>query len=68
MTMKQAAIFLVSALPADRARKMGFRPFACVEDAAAAALQASGPDPFVVVMPEGGSVLPAVAAPGGAAR
>ncbi len=68
MAMKQAAIFLVSALPPDRARGMGFRPFTCVEDAVRAALEASRPDPFVVVMPEGGSVLPAVAAPGGAAR
>jgi nickel-dependent lactate racemase len=68
MAMKQAAIFLVSALPADRARGMGFRPFASVETAFAAALEANGPDPFVVVMPEGGSVLPVLAAPGGAAR
>jgi hypothetical protein len=39
-----------------------------VETAFAAALEANGTDPFVVVMPEGGSVLPVLAAPGGAAR
>jgi len=59
---------LVSALPADRVRGMGFRPFTSVETALAAALEANGPDPFVVVMPEGGSVLPVLATPGDAAR
>jgi nickel-dependent lactate racemase len=47
---------------------MGFQPFTSVETALAVALEANGPDPFVVVMPEGGSVLPVLAAPGGTAR
>jgi nickel-dependent lactate racemase len=63
MAMKQATIFLVSALPAARAGAMGFRPFASLEAAAAAALAAATPDPFIVVMPEGGSILPALAPP-----
>ena len=41
---------------------MGFRPFGTVEAALEAALEIVGPAPSVIVMPEGGSVLPRVAA------
>jgi nickel-dependent lactate racemase len=66
MAMKQAKIFLVSTLQAARAGAMGLRPFASLAAASAAALEAAGPDPFVVVMPEGGSILPGLAAPSAA--
>lgn len=61
LAMKQATIYLVSSIPAALARSLGFVPFGDTQTALAAALRAVGPDPFVVVMPEGGSVLPAVA-------
>lgn len=59
LAMKQAEIHLVSALPAGLARSLGFSPFSDVD----AALAKAAPNPFVVVMPEGGSVLPGVGAP-----
>lgn len=62
LAMKQAAVYLVSSLSADLARSLGFVPFNDVGAAMAAALGAVGPDPFVAVLPEGGSVLPVVAA------
>jgi len=61
LAMKQAAIYLVSSLPPDLARSLGFVPFSDLETAFAAALRALGPTPSVAVLPEGGSVLPAVA-------
>ena len=60
LAMKQAAVYLVSSIPAELARALGFVPFGGVAAALEAALRAVGPDPFVAVMPEGGSVLPAV--------
>jgi nickel-dependent lactate racemase len=58
--MKQAAVYLVSALPQDRARAMGFSPFTSLDDAVQSALKRVGPSATVVIMPEGGSVLPCV--------
>jgi len=58
MALKQAAIYLVSSLPADEARAMGFRPFTDLNQAFHAALAATGPDATVAVMPDGGAVLP----------
>ena len=66
LAMKQAAIYLVSAMPAAEARAMGFVPFSDPGAALTAALTAAGLRPWVAVMPEGGSVLPAVRT-GGAA-
>jgi lactate racemase len=60
MAMKQATIYLVSALPADDAHAMGFHPFGGLDEALRSALARVGHSPNVVVMPEGGSVLPAV--------
>ncbi len=57
-TMQQAAISLVSALPPARAAALGFRPFATLEAALASAQATLGPAPSIVVMPEGGSLLP----------
>jgi len=62
LAMKRAAIYLVSAMPAAEARAMGFVPFSDPAAAVAAAVRAADSRPFVVVMPEGGSVLPAVGA------
>jgi nickel-dependent lactate racemase len=62
LAMKQAAIYLVSSLPRSLAESLGFVPFSDLETAIAAALHAVGPDPLVAVLPEGGSVLPSVAA------
>ena len=62
MAMKQAAVYLVSSLPQELARALHFVPFTDLGAAMAAALGAVGPDPFVAVLPEGGSVLPSVAA------
>ncbi|MFN2292562.1 MAG: nickel-dependent lactate racemase [Anaerolineae bacterium] len=59
--LKRAGIYLVSALPEEVARQCGFIPF----DSAGAALQSAlvelGPGASVLVLPQGGSVLPVVA-------
>ena len=62
LTMKQAAVYLVSSLPQELARSLHFVPFSDLGGAVVAALGAVGPDPFVAILPEGGSVLPSVAA------
>jgi len=62
MAMKQAAVYLVSSLPHELARSLHFVPFNDLGTAMTAALAAVGPDPFVAILPEGGSVLPSVAA------
>ena len=63
MAMRQADIFLVSALPAGSARTLGFQPFGGVDEALRAALDRVGARATVAVMPEGGSVLPSVGKP-----
>jgi nickel-dependent lactate racemase len=60
MALKQAAIYLVSRLPADDARAMGFRPFTDLNEAFRAALAAAGPNATVAVLPDGGAVLPSI--------
>jgi lactate racemase len=62
MTMKQAEVGLVSAMPADDVRAMGFTPLAHLTHAVQYALD-KFPAPRVAVMPEGGSVVPHVAHP-----
>jgi nickel-dependent lactate racemase len=62
LAMQRAEIFLVSAMPAERVAGLGLRPFARAEAALQAALTRLGPGARVAVMPEGGSVLPAVQA------
>jgi len=60
MAMQQASIYLVSSLDAGYARSLGFTPFSQVQAATDAALAKVGPNPFILVLPEGGSVLPSV--------
>ena len=60
MAMKQAAIYLVSNLPFELARSMGFLPFASLEEAFRSALAQVSPSATVVVIPQGGSVLATV--------
>jgi nickel-dependent lactate racemase len=60
---KQAAIWLISSLPPDLVYSCGMMPFASVEQAMGAALVKCGPDSSVIVMPEGGAILPRVTSP-----
>jgi nickel-dependent lactate racemase len=60
LAMQQADIYLVSALPQDAARSMGFHPFDCLGSALHTALKQLGARPTIVVMPEGASTLPGV--------
>ena len=59
MAMKQARIALVSAMPADAVRALGFLPFASLPEAVQFALSQFSA-PRVAVMPQGGSVVPRV--------
>lgn len=56
--LNRASIYLISALPEELVRRMGMTPFATVEGALAAAQSALGDDASILVMPQGGSVLP----------
>ena len=56
MTMKQAQVGLVSAMPADDVRAMGFVPFGGLTQAVEYALERFSA-PRITVMPEGGSVF-----------
>ncbi len=58
--MQQASIYLVSALPTDFARSIGFHPCSSLHEALQSALAQVGPGASVAVMPDGGSVLPVV--------
>jgi nickel-dependent lactate racemase len=60
MAMQQAHIFLVSELPPEKVRTMGFQAFFSVNGAVQSALARLGPRPHVAVLPEGSSVLPTV--------
>ena len=56
--LKRAAVYLVSALPQELVETCGLRPFAAIEQAIEAALDQIGPTARILVLPEGGSVLP----------
>jgi lactate racemase len=61
--LKRAAVYLVSALPDELVRRCGMVPFmgeAGVRSAMDAALGSVGPGASVLVLPQGGSVLPLV--------
>ncbi len=60
LAMQKATLYLVSAMPPALVRSLGFVPFSDLDAALAAALATAGPRPFVAVMPDGASVLPAV--------
>jgi len=61
MTMRQARVALVSAMPADDVRAMGFLPFGGLPEAVEFGLT-QFEAPRIAIMPEGGSVVPRVAA------
>ena len=56
--VKRAAVYLVSALPEDLVRRCGMVPFATAGAALEAALAAQGDSAGILVLPQGGSVLP----------
>jgi nickel-dependent lactate racemase len=59
--LKRAAVYLVSGMPAEAVRRCGLVPFDDAGQAIHAAFSRAGDDAQVIVMPEGGSVLPTVA-------
>lgn len=63
MALKWAGIYLVSNLPPDFTRSLGFQPFDNLDEALQSALTLAGSAATVAVLPEGGSVLPMVGNP-----
>jgi len=63
LAMTRALIYLVSTLPSDFARSLGFYPFDNPAEALQAALTQAGSAATVTVLPEGGSVLPLLEQP-----
>jgi nickel-dependent lactate racemase len=61
LAMKQAEIYLISALPGELARSIGFHPFDNPQQVLTHALVQAGGRATVAVIPEGGSLLAAVA-------
>jgi nickel-dependent lactate racemase len=59
---KRASIYLVSSMPPALVRSCGITPFEDLDGALETALDQTGPSAGVLVMPEGGSVLPVVPA------
>jgi nickel-dependent lactate racemase len=60
--LNRARVHLVSSMPQDLVRGCGLTPFEDVERALETALDQVGPSARILVMPEGGSVLPALSA------
>ncbi|MCL7451669.1 MAG: nickel-dependent lactate racemase [Anaerolineae bacterium] len=60
--LRRAAVYLVSALPDELVRRCGLTPFANLDAALAAALDESGPGASLLVLPQGGSILPQITA------
>lgn len=58
--LKQASVYLVSSLPEELVRSSGLTPFDDVRTALDSALGRVGSHASVLVMPQGGSVLPAL--------
>jgi nickel-dependent lactate racemase len=58
--LKRAAVYLVSALPAESVRRGGLVPFHDLDEAMEMALGEVGPEASVIVLPRGGSLLPVV--------
>lgn len=61
LAMKQAEIYVISALPSELVRSVGFHPFDTPKQALGHALAQAGGRATVAVIPEGGSLLAAVA-------
>lgn len=59
---KRASIYLVSSMPPDYVRTCGLAPFEDLKRALETAFAQTGPAAGVLVMPEGGSVLPVLRA------
>ena len=55
--LKRAAVSLVSGLPPEVVRECSMTPYTDLESALHAALEQMGPDPNIVVLPRGASVL-----------
>ncbi len=60
--LQQARIYLVSALTAETVRDCGLEPFDDLNRAITAALDEAGQDAQMIVLPNGGSILPVVEA------
>ncbi|MFZ5918529.1 MAG: nickel-dependent lactate racemase [Chloroflexota bacterium] len=58
--LRRAAVYLVSALPEELVCRCGMIPFAGLDAALAAALDEASPGARVLVLPQGGSILPLV--------
>ncbi|HSJ54021.1 MAG TPA: transcriptional regulator, partial [Anaerolineae bacterium] len=58
--LKRAAIYLVSSMPGELVRRCGLVPFGDAQAALTAALAQAGNATRVLVLPQGGSVLPVV--------
>jgi len=58
--LKRARVYLVSALPAESVQRCGLVPFNDVGEAMEIALGEVGPEASVIVLPQGGSILPVV--------
>ncbi len=58
--LQRASVYLVSALPAVLVQQCGMAPFGDLGQAVAAAFAQLGPEARVLVLPQGGSILPAV--------
>jgi nickel-dependent lactate racemase len=56
--LKRAQVWLVSTLPADSVQRCGLVPFDDVVKAMEAALGRTGPGAGIIVLPQGGSILP----------
>jgi nickel-dependent lactate racemase len=56
--LKRAKVYLVSTLPADSVQRCGLLPFDDVVKAMEAALGRAGPGASIIVLPQGGSILP----------
>ena len=61
--LRRAGVYVVSALPVDLSRRCGLNPFNSVNAALDAAFSRLGSDSSVLVMPQGGSILPVVKPP-----
>jgi nickel-dependent lactate racemase len=60
--LQRASVYLVSSMPQGLVRSCGLLPFDDANRAVETALEQVGPSACVVVMPEGGSVLPVLSA------
>jgi nickel-dependent lactate racemase len=60
MVLERAKIFMVSDLPDDLVRSIHLMPFASLQEAVDEAIRQMGENSKVLVLPEAGSVMPAL--------